>query len=233
MRQVLFVAGLLAVFSVGVRGQEPDGTDIATAIPIYFGQIVSDIGDVKAAPAKVYAITLARGQRISADASNQLRRGCNWRLSIWGPSSRNVAALQNRDVLADSGDRCLDNGLTVTYTVPAAGTYYIILGFGVSGVPYTLRVTSEGTPIAVPNPPTAGCLTGKVDSILFSMQRIAAGLADEVAIGGQRACASCTVKAPLYPEITSRLEGALRSGVNVEACYDSAGSIFQLKLLRQ
>ena len=73
MRQVLFVAGLLAVFSVGVRGQEPDGTDIATAIPIYFGQIVSDIGDVKAAPAKVYAITLARGQRISADASNQLR----------------------------------------------------------------------------------------------------------------------------------------------------------------
>ena len=38
--------------------------------------------------------------------------------------------------------------------------------------------------------------------------------------------------APLYPEIANRLENALRSKLNVEACYDSSGNIFQIKLVQ-
>ena len=233
LKQVMYSAVLLAAFSIGVSGQEPDGRDIATAIPIYFGQTVTDIGDAKAAPVRVYKITLARGQQFTADASTGSTSACCWRLSIWGPSERNVASLNDNNVLADSRLLNLDDGAKVSYLVPAAGTYYVIVGISGSGVRYTLRVTSEGTPIAVPNPTTAGCLTGRVDSILYSLQRIAANLPDEVTIGGQRACSTCTVKPPLYTEISSRLELALRSNVSVEACYDAGGSIFQLKLLRQ
>jgi hypothetical protein len=233
MKKMILAAGLLAACSIGVFGQEPDGKDIATAIPIFFGQAVTDIGDEKAAPVRVYKITLARGQQFTADASSALTAGCCWQLSLWGPSERNVASLNFNNVLSDSGRRNMNNGLKVSYLVPAAGTYYLVLFFQAPGAQFTLRATAEGTPIAVPNPASAGCLNGKVDSMLYSLQRIAAGLPDEVTIGGQRACATCTVKPPLYPEISNRLEGALRSGVNVEACYDSAGSIFQLKLLRQ
>ena len=233
MRRTIYAAALVAAFSIGTFGQEPDGKDIATAIPIYFDQTVTDIGDEKAAPVKVYKITLARGQRFTADATSELKTGGYWRLSIWGPSERNVASLNDNNVLADSRGQNIQLGLKATYLVPVAGTYYVILGFDVSGARFSLRATSEGTPIAVPNPTTTGCLTGRVDSMLYSLQRIAAGLPDEVTIGGQRACATCTVKSPLYPEISNRLEAALRSGINVEACYDSAGSIFQLKMLRQ
>jgi hypothetical protein len=94
-----------------------------------------------------------------------------------------------------------------------------------------MTAKSTGTPISIPNPPTTGCLTGRVDYITYSLQLIAAGLPDEVSIGGSKACASCTVKPPLYPEISTRLESALKSNVNVEACYDSGGNIFQLKLV--
>jgi hypothetical protein len=232
MRQVLFVAGLLAVFSVGVRGQEPDGKDIPTAIPVYFGQTITDIGDANAAQYKVYKITLARGQQFTVDAGSTGSDRCCWRLTLWGPAERSIATLPSSG-LADSGRLGTANGLKIAYSVPAAGTYYVLLGFSASGVQYTIRFNANGTPITVPNPASAGCLTGRVDSMLYSLQRIALGLPDEVTIGGQRACATCTVKPPLYPEVSSRLEGALRSGVGVEACYDSAGSIFQLKLLRQ
>ena len=74
-----------------------------------------------------------------------------------------------------------------------------MLQFRSSGITYSLVVTAQGTPITVPNPQTAGCLSGQVDYITYSLQLIAAGLPDEVSIGGQKACPSCTVKQPLYP----------------------------------
>jgi hypothetical protein len=234
-RLLLSTAALFAVFSpIHAIAQVPDGTDINKAIPIYFGQIVSDIGDVKSAPARVYSITLAKGQQIS--------------LALTIPSSQPSAAMAagliepNRVSVAGCYWGCDPQALVGNYTnsgrnislsylVPTAGKYYILVYFASTGVNYNLQVTATGTPISVPNPASAGCLTGRVDYITYSLQLIAASLADEVSIGGQKACASCTVKAPLYPEIVTRLENALRSKVNVEACYDSSGSIFQIKLV--
>ena len=110
--------------------------------------------------------------------------------------------------------------------------YYAVIYFTRGSLSYQFSARASGTPIALPNPPTAGCLSGRVDYITYSLQRIASGLPDEVSIGGNRACASCTVKAPGYPEIADRLESAVRNNVNVEACYDSGGNIFQIKIIK-
>ena len=48
-----------------VFAQTPDGTDINQAIPIYFGQTVNDIMDLKTRPVVVYSISLAKGQSFS------------------------------------------------------------------------------------------------------------------------------------------------------------------------
>lgn len=231
MRQVLFVAGLLAVFSVGARGQGPDGSDVNKAIPIYFDQVIDDILDGSTGLGElVYKITLARGQQFDMSLTAPSPKG--YGLCLHAPGT---ITIKNTNCLAYSGTGGSGtfNALSLSYTVATAGTYYVSAYSADPSSKFQLRVTAKGTPLGVPNPTTAGCLNGRVDSILYSLQLIAAGLPDEVTIGGQRACASCTVKPPLYPEIASRLENALRSGVNVEACYDSAGSIFQLKLLRQ
>jgi len=232
MKQILLRAVLALPMLAGAAfGQGPDGSDINKAIPIAFGQTASDIGDAKQVPSKVYKIVLARGQQIRV-VSASTASSVFWRLQILDPSTGSLGAIQRSNVLESNGFSGA-NGLSLTYQVPVAGTYYIYLAFQSSGTDYTLQVTPLGTPIAVPNPTSAGCLTGKVDSITYSLQFIAVGLPDEVVIGGSRACASCTAKPPLYPEISDRLEAALRSNSAVEACYDSAGNIFQLKLIRQ
>ncbi len=152
-------------------------------------------------------------------------------VGLWAPSTRSVA---NEGCRGDLAGNLVRPGRAVTfdYQVAAGGDYFVIAcpAFGARGVQYSLQVNAIGTPIAVPNPPTAGCLVDRVDSITYSLQLIGAGLPDEVTIGGQKACSSCTVKAPLYPEISNRLENALRSRINVEACYDASGNIFQIKL---
>ena len=89
----------------------------------------------------------------------------------------------------------------------------------------------QGTPINVPNPATAGCVTGQVDAITYSLQLIAAGLPDEVSIGGAKLCSSCSVKAPAYKELVDKMESAMGMNVGVSACYDNSGNIFQLKLV--
>jgi hypothetical protein len=224
----------LALLLLAVPGlaQEPDGSDIDKAIPIFFGQTVTDIGDRQQVRHKVYKIVLASGQQFSVTANSNAANK-RWWLGLLTPDVRTIGALRSNQILARYSDSYSgDNGLTYTYQVPSAGTYFVLLEFDSTGVNYSLRVTAQGTPIAVPNPTTAGCLTGRVDSITYSLQLIAAGLPDEISIGGVRACPACTVKPPLYPEITNRLESALLSGANVEACHDSTGNIFQLKLVR-
>jgi hypothetical protein len=215
----LFSLALL-LFAVPALAQEPDGSDIDKAIPIFFGQTVTDIGDRQQVPKKVYKVVLARGQQFSVTASSSAPNK-RWWLGLLAPNVRSVNAIQDGQVIARAFNSWVgENGLTYTYQVPAAGTYFVLLEFDSTGVNYSLRVTAQGTPIAVPNPTTAGCLTGRVDSITYSLQLIAAGLPDEISIGGVRACPACTVKPPLYPEITNRLESALLSGANVEACHD-------------
>ncbi len=126
---------------------------------------------------------------------------------------------------------CCDSAANYEFTVPVSGRYYLELRSGSVG-PYKLSVQSKGTPIVVPNPATAGCLKGRVESLTYSLQLIAVGLPDEMSIGGTRACTTCTIKAPGYPEITNRLGAALLSKINVEACYDASGNIFRVKLVQ-
>lgn len=234
MKNTLLFSLALFVLAAPGLAQEPDGSDIDKAIPIFFGQTVTDIGDRQQVRNKVYKVVLARGQQFSVTA-NSNTPGRAWWMGLLAPSVRTISSVQDTQRLASTAGSFFFNdtsGLTFNYQVPVAGTYFVWLQFNSPGVNYSLRVTAQGTPIAVPNPTTAGCLTGRVDSITYSLQLIAAGLPDEISIGGVRACPACTVKPPLYPEITNRLESALLSGANVEACHDATGNIFQLKLVR-
>ncbi len=225
--KLILSATMVAAFLTGSAAVAQDGTDVNQAIPIYFGQSIKDVIDVQLKPLQVYSITLAAGQKFTVGGASP---GGNWCIGIFAPATRTIANAGGGcggGALASDGG---NSGVTINYQVSVGGKYYILIYTNRSSITYTFQVSATGTPIAVPNPQTAGCLTGSVDSITYSLQLIAAGLPDEVSIGGQRACASCTVKPPLYPEIADRLEKALRYKVNVDACYDSAGNIFQIKL---
>lgn len=224
----LFVSAFVSMSPLAAQ----DGSDINQAIPIYFGQVITDIVDAQLKPLQTYSITLAQGQRITAVATTSpMGTNQSWCVSLWSPSTATVKSRScDRGSLAY--DAYNNTARTMTYQVPAGGKYYLVVSTDRPQTDFKLQVTAEGTPILVPNPTSAGCVSGRVDYLTYSLQLIAAGLADEVSIGGQKLCASCPVKAPRYPEIVNRLENALRSKVNVEACYDSAGSIFQIKLVQ-
>jgi hypothetical protein len=236
MKQIQMIAGvvlLTTLSSLTAFGQGAEGSDFSSSIPIVFGQVVRDIGDSNQRRTIIYKINLARGQKVSislSDTNGNTR--VDMGLYLVSPNVKSLATWGNADTLARQDGCCGSSTRSVTYQVAAAGTYYIVLGFSSTGVSYKLEVLAEGTPIAVPNPTTAGCVNGRVDYITYSLQLIAVGLPDEVSIGGTKLCANCQVKAPLYPEIAQRLENALRSKVNVEACYDSPGNIFQIKLVQ-
>lgn len=228
-------AALLAVLApVGVFAQGPDGSDINKAIPAFFGQTIEDIVDSATRPKLVYSITLARGQQFSVTATGVSFANQAWAICLYAPNERSVGADQQGCPASPLAVRgwAREPFFTINYQVPTAGTYYFVVTSRDPGLKFKFVATAQGTPIAVPNPPTAGCLNGRVDYITYSLQLIAVGLADEVSIGGSKICASCAVKAPLYPEIVNRLESALKSKVNVETCYDAAGSIFQIKMIQ-
>ena len=231
MKTLVVTAALAAMLLPSSFAQGPDGSDINKAIPIYFGQVVTDIGDAGTVPHRVYSITLAKGQQIKATMTIPNGPARHIELYLLEPTRASVAGV---GYSGNKGGLALDYGNTTvatwTYTVAAAATYFVLVTFGDTSVNYSLQVTAQGTPIVTPNPPQAGCLSGQVDYITYSLQLIAAGIPDEISIGGQKACPSCTVKAPLYPEISERIEKALRYKVNVDACYDSGGNIFQIKL---
>ena len=208
-----------AALSLSKTAHAQDGTDISTAIPIYFYQIVTDTIDDQTRPQQVYSITLAKGQQISAG----LTANKTSYFQLLSPSSRTVKSGQ---VLVQG---TLSN--SITYQVSTAGVYFIVVYAETAGVTYKLQVTAQGTPINVPNPATAGCVTGQIDYITYSLQLIAAGLPDEVSIAGTKLCASCTVKPPAYSQIVDKMETAMGMNVGVSACYDTSGNIFQLKLL--
>lgn len=209
------------------RAQVPDGSDVNRAIPVYFGQTIEDTLDRATRPSQVYAITLARGQELTVVTRPSSPKA--YYLHLLAPATPTIDRWNQFSVARDN-QCCVASSRTFKYTASSAGVYFIWVNADDSSVKYTLQISAQGTPIAVPNPTTAGCLSGRVDSITYSLQLIAAGLPDEVVIGGTRACNSCQVKPPLYPEISNRLENALRSRINVEACYDAEGKIFQIKL---
>lgn len=233
MKQRLLLTAVLAVLFIpnGVA-QVPDGKDIATAIPYSIGQVATGIGAASSTPLVVYAVKLAQGQSITVAAVRTSQAGNNgFGLRLMSPKAVTFATGRFPETIAEDKG-CCNGDAEIIYLVPVTGTYYIAVYFSAGTTGYQMTVKSTGTPINIPNPTTSGCLSGRVDYITYSLQQIAAGLPDELSIGGAKACSTCTAKPPLYPEISSRLESALKLNVNVEACYDSAGNIFQIKLVR-
>jgi len=231
---------LILVFAAAAAfGQGPDGNDISTAIPIYFGQVVTDIGDASLSPNKVYKITLGRGQRFTAIATRVGAERDTWNLVLLRPAARTVRGLANADVLTHTyqNDCCWDRNYdrashTLEYQVPASGDYYLWAHFGTAGVNYKLELKADGIPLDTPLPAEAGCMTGQVDYLNFSLKFISLNLPDDLSIGGVKACPTCTVKPPLYSAIVEKLESALKANVNVEACHDAQGNIIRVKMLR-
>ena len=226
---------VLAMVAPGLMTAQdgPSGEDINSAIPIWFGQKVNDIVDAEVRPTQVYSIPLSRGQKLSATLRITSESAC-LSLNLYGPAKRTVAGSAFGNDELRNGYVCRGSAITWNYEVAAAGTYFIALrpNPGYSGLKYELQVTAEGTPLVTALPTQAGCVAGQVDSITYSLRLLAMNLPDEVNIGGTRICASCTVKPPLYSHITEKLETAMKSGINIEACHDSQGQIFQVKLQR-
>jgi hypothetical protein len=234
MKHMHFTVGLLAVvwgMAARVNAQLPSGSDINSSIPIYFGQSVSDLGDSATAPERVYSITLAKGQQVTGTLSvANTAPSAVISLGIWSPGTLSLAGCGycNSGALASGAGNA--HAVTFSYTASTSGVYYVKVGFGTVSVNYTVQVNATGTPLGVPNPTSAGCLNGQVDSITYSLQLIAAGLPDSASIGGTQMCSSCSVKAPAYPQIVDKMENALALNVPVSACYDASGSLFQITL---
>lgn len=233
----LLLTTAMMVIPAACLGQTPDGSDINRAIPIYFGQTVNDTGDGGVRPLIVYSITLAKGQSVAITATLPSQQS-GWGMALVRPSAISVYTLKSADYLGCwPFNECLGNfsnqvrAATGTYEVATAGTYYIVMAFYRGGISYKLEVNAVGTPIGTPNPALAGCVTGQVDYITYSLQLVAAALPDEASIGGTKLCADCAVKAPAYPQLANKLENAMGLNLGVSACYDADGKIFQIKLM--
>jgi uncharacterized protein (TIGR03437 family) len=81
-------------------------------------------------------------------------------------------------------------------------------------------------------PPISGCVTGPVDYVTYSVGLLSFNRPDELSIGGTRMCPTCTIKSPLYPEFSSRMEKSMGQKKNVQACYDAQGNVVQVRLVR-
>jgi hypothetical protein len=223
----LFLTAALALPSQ-LAAQLPTGLDINSAIPIYFGQIINDLGDSKTIPVKVYSIALAKGQQVSATLTAP---GQAVEVEIFPSSKLTVAdcGYNNCTGYLVSGFGT-SGAASLSTTITTAGTYYVVALFHDIGTNYSLQVNAVGTPILSPLPTQAGCLTGQVDYLTYSLQLISAGLPDSASIGGTQMCNSCTVKPPAYAEIVSKMETSIGLGATVSACYDSTGNVFQITL---
>lgn len=93
----------------------------------------------------------------------------------------------------------------------------------------TVRIAVSGNADAL-SPPSANCVSGRVENITFSLQYKTPGLADEVTIGNTLLCEKCDRKPPIYVEFVRRLETARLAGNQVDACYDEFGTMSLLRL---
>jgi hypothetical protein len=236
MKNLQVVFGLLTVaLTLGkqANAQLPSGSDINSAIPIYYQQVVNDLGDVNTAPLRVYSITVSKNQQIAAALSNaNTAPAAKLQLSIWAPttttlagcnySCSDAAALQS--TFTGGG-----HGIALNFTASVSGVYYILVAFGSQSVNYTLEVTTPTLPASSPNC-SGGNLAGQVDYVTYSLTLIGAGLPDSASVGGTQLCATCTIKAPGYPQIAEKMESAMGLNVPVSLCYDGSGNINQITL---
>jgi len=248
MKRLQLVVGLIAAAALGggrAKAQLPSGSDVNSAIPIYYNQVVSNLGDVNTAPLFVYSITAAKGQQISGTLSVAATQpAASMAFGLWAPGTGTlgncrIGGAYNQNLgcsgslASGGGGNSTTHSESWTYTPSVAGVYYIAVVFGSQSVNYTLEVTTTGTLPVTPNPTSAGCLTGQVNSIAYSLQLIAAGLPDTVSIAGTQMCATCAQKAPSNPNIVAKMEKAMSLNLPVSACYDSGGNVFQITLNHQ
>lgn len=225
---LIAVMGLMTLIPAAGLAQVPDGNDISTAIPIYFGQTINDVIDGKTRPIQWYTVSLSKGQQVSFRAKTA-NGSTSWNICLRTPNAKvtdGCAAFSG----AQSGYSGGGTNPSIDYQVATSGVYIFDVFTWDPGVSYQFQMTATGTPIATPNPTSAGCLTGQVDYITYSLQLIAASLPDEASIGGTKLCPSCSVKPPAYPQLVNKLETAMGLNVGVQACYDATGNIFQLKM---
>lgn len=218
--------------------QLPSGSDITTAIPIYFNEMTQNMGDVTTAPLFVYSITLSKGQQITGTLSIAASApDAEFEFGIYPPTVGTLANCRYSGSMCANSPTALaanwtGNGgraTSFTYTASASGVYYIPVVLGSHSVTYTLEVTTTTLPSSSPNC-SGGTLTGQVDYITYSLTLIAAGLPDSASVGGTQLCASCTIKAPAYPQIAEKMESAMSLNVPVALCYDGSGNINQITL---
>ena len=118
-------------------------------------------------------------------------------------------------------------------TVPSlsSGSYPLVVTVnGQASRPVTMSVAGSGNSVDGTLPPGAKCVSGAVDSITFSLEAKASRLADEVSIGGNRLCAKCDLKPPIYGNFVDKLEIARNEGLSADACYDGFGTLNYLRL---
>ena len=82
-------------------------------------------------------------------------------------------------------------------------------------------------------PDGEACVSGAVDYIVFSLATSASRMPDEVSIGGTKLCPTCDLKPPIYGNFARKLEIARDRGLNVDACYDSFGTMNFVRLRPQ
>src|SRR5260370_20265765 len=99
--KMIFAAAslLAALLPTGAFAQ--DGSDINKAIPIVFGQTISDIGDSSLVPNKVYKISLAKGQQFNVVAD--AKSNPYLYLAVLSPSALSLSSLKNSEIVAQAG----------------------------------------------------------------------------------------------------------------------------------
>ena len=120
----------------------------------------------------------------------------------------------------------------------ASGDYPLIITVNGKGSrPALVSVAGSGTiggnggnGIPPGLPAGAKCVSGTVDYITFSLESKASGQADEVSIGGNRLCAKCDLKPPIYGNFADKMEAARIDGLSVDACYDGFGTLTYLRM---
>lgn len=230
MIQKILVATVVLAAGV-MRAQTYEGSDVNSAIPIVFGQTITDVVDKNGRPDLVYAIDLARGQQLTVLARTTPKASKFFYLLLLAPNTPTIARWRSGfSVAQDNENRATER--TFNYTVPTAGRYFIWIDTDDNGVGFELQAKAVGAAIDVPLPQTAGCVEGSVDSIAYTTRESSSGLAEEVLIGGTKICAACDVKPPLYPALIQKLERAQNSGLWTSACYDSTGQILRVSVKR-
>ncbi len=92
MKTTLLLSILAFAAMPGAFAQPAAGADVSTAIPVYYGQFVSEIGDVNTAPLHVYSVNLAKGQQVSATLSiGATSPGALTHILLFPPNTKSLA----------------------------------------------------------------------------------------------------------------------------------------------